>query len=434
MKTRNPVENQIGATVKALRKSRGLIQSDFHEIGISAPYLSLIENGQRKPTPGVLKRLAEFLGVEISAFTTAEKDDLSAGDRELSLAFKVALKQGALEQAEKILGLFSTNARNSILFQLQEASLDCENGNFVSAHVILSGLVATRFVAASPTQKMEIVTLFAEAADQVNAGLTGLLELYRLQILFEEESCEFRVLVACLIAARLSNAGDSDGAIAQLNSAKNLLGAESSGGLLRNIFWTASNISMDSGDYASAAEQAVLALLNLRGNGSSITNLDINLMEIEAESPLTEDEKLLETLHTIQAHLLLLASSPDNSLYIAPLSVLELKILVRLGNWEQAQIKFQIAEKLTPISIDEFANLQILGAKIDCQFGRRIECRNKLIALAKSLRGQPFSGKKQRQWVEIKHLAILLKDLELVRDIVEIEVSKVSQPDKLTTN
>ena len=52
-----------------------------------------------------------------------------------------------------------------------------------------------------------------------------------------------------------------------------------------------------------AAQQAVSALLTLKGQGSSISNLDINLLEIETEAPSTTDEKLLDMLLFVQSNL-----------------------------------------------------------------------------------------------------------------------------------
>jgi transcriptional regulator with XRE-family HTH domain len=423
----NPNKPNVGATIKALRKNRGLVQSDFNSIGISSAYLSLIETGQRKPSADVLKRLAEYLEVDITALTDSESDELSSTDRERSFAFNLALRQGAINRAEEILALIATTSRNTIFYQILEASFDCEKGNFVSAYETLSELVTTRFGAASLSQKMEIVTLYAEASDRVDSGLTALLELYRIQATYKLDSNEFDILVACLIAARLSNAGDTAGALAQINTATKLLGAKPSGAVMRNIFWTASNVSLDSGNYEMAAQQAVSALLTLKGQGSSISNLDINLLEIETEAPSTTDEKLLDMLLFVQSNLVLLEASPDDSPYIAKLSVLEIKILIRLQKYDEAKTKIDLSNKFEQMTIEDSNNIEILGAKIEFKSGNRDVCRKKMMNLAQSLRAQAFSRKTQQIWGELKNLAITLDDLDLLRHIVEIEISKQSQ-------
>jgi transcriptional regulator with XRE-family HTH domain len=60
------IDAAAGARVRALRTERGLSQGALCGPGISRSYLSLIESGRRRPTPPVLRTLADALG------TTAE--------------------------------------------------------------------------------------------------------------------------------------------------------------------------------------------------------------------------------------------------------------------------------------------------------------------------------------------------------------------------
>ena len=57
----------IGDRVRQLRTSKGLSQQALTGDGISAGYVSLIESGKRTPSPEVAAKLAERLGVELSA-------------------------------------------------------------------------------------------------------------------------------------------------------------------------------------------------------------------------------------------------------------------------------------------------------------------------------------------------------------------------------
>lgn len=61
----------VGPTVRDLRESRGLAAGDLAtRAGISAPYLTLIEQGRRRPRPPVIGRIARELGVAIEEITT----------------------------------------------------------------------------------------------------------------------------------------------------------------------------------------------------------------------------------------------------------------------------------------------------------------------------------------------------------------------------
>jgi transcriptional regulator with XRE-family HTH domain len=60
----------FGHRLKALRLERGLTQVSLADGILSAGYLSRLESGERTPTPHVVERLAERLGVPVARFET----------------------------------------------------------------------------------------------------------------------------------------------------------------------------------------------------------------------------------------------------------------------------------------------------------------------------------------------------------------------------
>jgi len=61
-----------GASIASHRKLIGLSQRALaNQAGIAAPFLSQIEHGDRQPSPAVLRRLADALGVPLAAITNA---------------------------------------------------------------------------------------------------------------------------------------------------------------------------------------------------------------------------------------------------------------------------------------------------------------------------------------------------------------------------
>ncbi len=64
-----PMQTLTGTRLRERRLALGLRQSDLAErAGISGSYLNLIEHNRRRIAPELLARLAEVLGVDISAF------------------------------------------------------------------------------------------------------------------------------------------------------------------------------------------------------------------------------------------------------------------------------------------------------------------------------------------------------------------------------
>jgi len=58
------VDKQLGKTIRILRQAKSLKVTDVAKSsGVSVPYLSLVENGERQPSLEVMRRIAETLGV-----------------------------------------------------------------------------------------------------------------------------------------------------------------------------------------------------------------------------------------------------------------------------------------------------------------------------------------------------------------------------------
>lgn len=68
-----------GDAIAALRTTIGISQRDLAaRAQIAAPFLSQIEHGHREPSPVVLRRLADALGVKLNAITHAVPEDVAS--------------------------------------------------------------------------------------------------------------------------------------------------------------------------------------------------------------------------------------------------------------------------------------------------------------------------------------------------------------------
>jgi len=66
---REQVIIKFGQKLKALRKSKGLSQSDLADISdFNRNYIGMVERGERNPTLKTISRLAEALKIDISDF------------------------------------------------------------------------------------------------------------------------------------------------------------------------------------------------------------------------------------------------------------------------------------------------------------------------------------------------------------------------------
>lgn len=66
--------------IKRYRYAKGLRLADLADLaGISHPFMSRIECGRRTASPGVLKRIADALGVEVDDITTMHEAAAATG-------------------------------------------------------------------------------------------------------------------------------------------------------------------------------------------------------------------------------------------------------------------------------------------------------------------------------------------------------------------
>lgn len=66
--------------IKEFRKGRGLTQQQLGEaVGLSKPFVSQLERGEREPSAQSLQAFADYFGVKIAdLFQTGEAEDIAA--------------------------------------------------------------------------------------------------------------------------------------------------------------------------------------------------------------------------------------------------------------------------------------------------------------------------------------------------------------------
>ncbi len=76
------IYKSIGKLIKEHRKNAGMTQQELSEqINVTMNYLSLIENGRRKPTIETLVKLAKGLNVPLSKlFSTPKPEEMKVKD------------------------------------------------------------------------------------------------------------------------------------------------------------------------------------------------------------------------------------------------------------------------------------------------------------------------------------------------------------------
>jgi transcriptional regulator with XRE-family HTH domain len=93
----------FGSRLRQERLKAGLSQSDLASGIMSPSHISLLESGQRSPSPELLEQLAERLGVTPKYLSSGPSAQAAESRRKDLLFAEMALKNGDTESAERLL-------------------------------------------------------------------------------------------------------------------------------------------------------------------------------------------------------------------------------------------------------------------------------------------------------------------------------------------
>lgn len=69
----------LGPAVRAIREAQGVRQGVLASLaGVTPGYLTLIEQGKRRPSPDVITRIAKGLGVKLDAISYFAEEERAA--------------------------------------------------------------------------------------------------------------------------------------------------------------------------------------------------------------------------------------------------------------------------------------------------------------------------------------------------------------------
>lgn len=91
----------MGARIKALRKEKGLTQSELAEPAYTHAYVSTVEAGKRNPSQGALEHFASKLGIDVDELLTGRPPGME-GHLRLRLAeARINLSRGEIDEARE---------------------------------------------------------------------------------------------------------------------------------------------------------------------------------------------------------------------------------------------------------------------------------------------------------------------------------------------
>lgn len=251
----------IGAQLKALRKDKGLRQSDFQQIGISAGYISLIEQGLRTPSRKVIEKIAQALGVKPEEFSNLPISPLSMKDLASINQLSSAIELGKLDEAAAKLRALGAKARTSISGILLECTLDIAQGNYLATSILLEDSFDEILRNGSFKEKIRALGLYGEASSRLGLRLEAILKLIKIRDSIDKNGDPATYSYICLaLAARMSEIGEFGSAHKLILASETSTEGEETKDICWRRHWAESNYWFDQGFYEKAAEFAEKAI------------------------------------------------------------------------------------------------------------------------------------------------------------------------------
>jgi transcriptional regulator with XRE-family HTH domain len=336
----------LGSQLKALRKSKGLTQSDFKQLGISAGYISLIEQGLRTPSQKVIEKISKVLGVEADEFANVHPTQLSRKDLASISQVNSAIELGKFEEATVALRSLDTKARTSISGILVECTLDIAQGSYLSATILLEDSFDAVLQNGTFKEKIRALGLYGESSSRLGLRLEAILKLIKIRDSIDKKSDPGTYSYVCLaLAARMSEIGEFNSAEKLIKASQiNTEGLETTEiGWRRH--WAESNYWFDQGQFEKAAESAekAIALHSLATGANKNPRLQLTKYEALAMQELDQqnaqralDELRIEKLEFSKAN-------GDQEPLLGDFTILEIQFLEKMHQTIEAEA---ILEKL----------------------------------------------------------------------------------------
>jgi transcriptional regulator with XRE-family HTH domain/ATP/maltotriose-dependent transcriptional regulator MalT len=273
----------VGRRIRALRVARGMRQADLAGDSISVAYVSRIESGERRPTPAVLRQMADRLGTTPDHLTSGVDPDRAAEAQLRLRQAELAVRAGRTDDAAAELAALVAEPAALRPHDLLRARVSLagaleRRGDYDGAIDLLEQVRRPESPLAAPIETaIALSRCYRESGDLSRAIDVGERELERLDALGlrdDDDAIRLEVTVAGAYFVR----GDLSHAGRMCREAAARAEHTGSPTARASAYWNASFVASERGETRHAVELADRAIA-LLGEGDD----DIGLARLRGE-------------------------------------------------------------------------------------------------------------------------------------------------------
>ncbi len=412
----------LGRRLKEARIAGGFNQAHVAGEEVSVAYISLIEDGQRRPKATLLERMADRIGVSLEqlllGITVSQRQEV-----ELKLDYaELALASGegadALERVMGVLAEIEGSGAEALRRRAERThALALEAvGDFDGAILLLERL--TGVAEGSTGWLKELIALsrcYRESGDFQRAIDVGERATATIEALGLDASTE-AIQLAITVAGAYMQRGETGHAMRICRRAMEQADQANSPIAKASAYWNSSLIEARNGAATSALELAkkALALFEVGEDSRNLGRLRTEVAHMQLKIDPPEPEAALATLDQAQLELGWSAASPLDK---ADSHLIRARAHLLLGDLEaalvQADLGRSMAGEAAPLITAQF---HVLAGRVRAAEGRVDEASSSYAAAIHSLTGVGADRDAAQLWFELGSLMDGIGQVEEARD------------------
>ncbi len=359
-------DQELGERIRGRRIAQGLRQSAFVGSIISAGYISLIESGQRRPSPVALDHILSVLGLTLEQLLGATPSVFTPQMRQVIGQAEDAMRRDNPREAIRLCNTLSKSERMSPRVIVVESE----------AHFVMGEI--ERVFSIAPQATLDLIEdrtwdyarrgmiVFTRATSYASLNIESMLFMIRVRKLLQEISSPDDLFVlqhAASLSGHLAEVGDLNGAHVALEKVKELAQRVKDFRAKASLHWATAVCFVEQDKYEDALREITKAkeLFDAHGDIHDRRRILTVLASIVSEGIPVEHSIVDEVMDALGAEINNTGVGSDIEV-VAEIKLLLAKFLIKRSQTAKAAVLMDEISKIHKLSDDQIAQLNLCRA------------------------------------------------------------------------
>lgn len=361
-------DQELGERIRGRRIAQGLRQTAFVSPGLSAGYISLIEAGQRRPSPAALDHILSILGLSLEQLLAVTPSVFTAEIKNTLRLAEQAVRSDNPHEAIRLCSELSKVERSSPRVTVVEAEAYFDLGEY------------DRVIAIAPQATLDLIedrtweyarrgmNIFSRATAHLATNVEYLIFMVKIRKMLQAITSPDPLFVlqhAASLSGSLAEMGDVQGAASALGEVEQLAGKVKGYLSKTTLHWAQATVHIAMHRYDDAIEnyKKVSEVFDQHGTVQDQRRILLVLANVASEYASADSKIVADVINRAQSTIQNLGSDSDIEA-IAALKVHLARLLIKRGEIASASELIDAMVLKHKYSDDDTANINLCRALI----------------------------------------------------------------------